>query len=120
MKIIITEEQKKKLFIPRKIDEREVELKNHIDSVINSDKFQNELEDLIRDWWPDELDFNEWLDDNNWEKNYIYDENRLGEEISDYIDLNFLIEFDFKLLDYVKYMNISEIAISKLKEMGYL
>jgi hypothetical protein len=38
MKIIITEEQKKKLFIPRKIDEREEQLKGEIKKFLNSIK----------------------------------------------------------------------------------
>ena len=38
MKIIITEEQKKKLFIPRKIDERDEQLKGEIKKFLNSIK----------------------------------------------------------------------------------
>lgn len=38
MRIIITEEQKKKLFIPRKIDEREDQLKGEIKKFLNSIK----------------------------------------------------------------------------------
>ena len=38
MRIIITEEQKKKLFIPRKIDERDEQLKGEIKKFLNSIK----------------------------------------------------------------------------------
>jgi hypothetical protein len=38
MKIIITEEQKKKLFIPRRIDERNEQLKGEIKKFLNSIK----------------------------------------------------------------------------------
>ena len=43
MKIIITEEQKKKLFIPRKIDEREIEAEKL------KQKFISEIKEIIEE-----------------------------------------------------------------------
>lgn len=122
MKIIITEEQKKKLFIPRKIDERELELKKKIQEIINSEHFQDDLEQHIREWWPEISDFDEWLDENGWERDYINGDSyeQLGEEIADYIEVYNLIEFDYDLIDFSHYINNSELVITKLKEMGYL
>lgn len=122
MKIIITEEQKKKLFIPRKLEDREEQLLKHINNVINSTNFQEDLENLIREWWPDISDFNEWLDENGWDLNYIdeYQYEDLGNEIFNYIEADHLVDFIYELLDFDKFVPKSELTIKKLKEIGYL
>lgn len=53
MKIIITEDQKKKLFIPRKMDEREIEFKKMIENKLNDIKnspFGKLSKDQIFEW----------------------------------------------------------------------
>jgi hypothetical protein len=53
MKIIITEEQNKKLFIPRKIDEREIEYKKILDvekQKIKNSPFGSLTKDQIFEW----------------------------------------------------------------------
>jgi antitoxin component YwqK of YwqJK toxin-antitoxin module len=115
-------ESKKKLFIPRNLDNRDKELNDYIDNIINSEGFQDDLNNLIREWWPESVDFDEWLDDNGWDKNYLdpqqYDD--LGFEIAQYINLSDLTDFAYDLIDFDRNINLSDMVINKLKEMEYL
>lgn len=120
MKIIITEEQKKKLFIPRKIDEREVELKNHLKKILSSEEFQDDLEERIRGWWPEISDFDEWLGNNGWDRDYIVSDEQLGFEISHYLHIEDLTDFVYDLIDFDRYIDFGRLVLTKLKEMKYL
>jgi hypothetical protein len=120
MRIIITEEQSKKLFIPRRIDERGVELKKYLKKILSSEEFQNDLEERIREWWPEVSDFDEWLEENGWHKDHIIYDEPLGFEISHYLQIEELTDFAYYLMDFDQYINFGDLVLTKLRKMNYL
>jgi hypothetical protein len=104
MKIIITEEQKKKLFIPRKIDERDEQLKGEIKKFLISikDSFIWDFLGSVRASYDFESDYehydvfgleNTWISqtaiDNILNKNYSIEQkiefNIISDKINDFI-----------------------------------
>ena len=119
MKIIITEEQKKKLFIPRRIDERKKEIIDYLNNIFTSDEFNDDLENYIRDSWPDITDFNEWMEESGWDNEDVSPK-ELKYEISNYIYAEHFFDVKYDLMDYEKFFDMEEIVFKKIKEMGYL
>ena len=112
--------KKGKLFIPRGIDEREIELKKHLKKILSSEEFQNDLEERIREWWPEVSDFDEWLEENGWDKEYLFYDEPLGVEISYYLQIEELTDFAYDLIDFDRYINFGDLALTKLRKMKYL
>jgi antitoxin component YwqK of YwqJK toxin-antitoxin module len=112
--------ENKKLFIPRNIDSREEQLKNHLNSVTNSDNFKNELDEYILEWFPDRGDFNEWLDDNGWSYYDESDYDSISSDVCDTIDISHFIMIKTELMDFEEKMDLPGILLKRLINMGYL